>query len=75
MRKPMKMQDWIKKLDDFLNLSDFEILQHQGKISHQQALKKVNEEYDKYKAVLIEQKSRVQEDFEKAIKAIEAKHE
>ena len=74
-RKPMKMQDWIKKLDDFLNLSDFEVLQHRGKISHTQALKKANEEYDKYKAVLIEQKSRAEEDFEKAIKAIEAKHE
>ena len=74
MRKPMKMQDWIKKLDDFLNLSDFEVLQHRGKISHKQALQKANEEYDKYKAVLIEQKSRAEEDFEKAIKAIEAKH-
>ena len=74
-RKPMKMQDWIKKLDDFLNLSDFEILQHRGTISHSQALKKANEEYDKYKAVLIEQKSRAEEDFEKAIKAIEAKNE
>ena len=74
-RKPMKMQDWIKKLDDFLNLSDFEILQHRGKISHTQALKKANEEYDKYKAILVEQKSKAEEDFEKAIKAIEAKHE
>jgi len=74
-RKPMKMQDWIKKLDDFLNLSDFEILHHKGKISHTQALKKANEEYDKYKAILIEQKSKAEEDFEKAIKAIEAKHE
>lgn len=74
-RKPMKMQDWIKKLDDFLNLSDFEILQHRGKIAHSQALKKANEEYDKYKAVLIEQKSKAEEDFENAIKAIEAKHE
>ncbi len=74
-RKPMKMQDWIKKLDDFLNLSDFEILQHRGKISHTQALKKANEEYGKYKAILIEQKSKAEEDFEKAIKAIEAKHE
>jgi len=74
-RKPMKMQDWIKKLDDFLNLSDFEILQQRGKISHTQALKKANEEYEKYKAILIEQKSKAEEDFEKAIKAIEAKYE
>jgi hypothetical protein len=74
-RKPMKMQDWIKKLDDFLSLSDFEILKHKGEISHKQALKKANDEYDKYKKILINQKSKAEEEFEKAIKAIEAKHE
>lgn len=36
----MKMRDWIKKLDDFLSLSDFDVLQTKGKISHTQALKK-----------------------------------
>jgi len=73
MRKPMKMQDWIKKLDDFLNLSDFKILQHKGKISHKQALEKANREYEKYKTTLINQKSKAEKDFEKAIKAIESK--
>lgn len=48
-RKPMYMQDWIVKLDDFLRLSEHEILTNAGKISHDNALKKANEEYLKYK--------------------------
>jgi len=66
-RKPMKMIDWIKKLDDFLNLSDFEVLQDKGKISHKQAFEKANEEYEKYKKEFINQKSKAEIDFEKAI--------
>lgn len=30
-RKPMHMADWISKLDDFLKLSDREILTHAGR--------------------------------------------
>lgn len=47
-RRPMYMKDWIIKLDDFLRLSEYEILNHAGKISHQQAIDKANAEYDKY---------------------------
>jgi len=72
-RKPMKMQDWIKKLDDFLSLGDFEILKTRGVISHKQALIKANEEYAKYKAIFVNEKSRVESDFEDAIKSIENK--
>jgi hypothetical protein len=36
-RKPMRMADWIKKLDDFLKLADHAILDHAGKISAQKA--------------------------------------
>jgi hypothetical protein len=32
--RPMHMRDWISKLDDFLRLSDRNILIHAGKISH-----------------------------------------
>lgn len=31
-RKPMHMADWIRKLDDFIRISDREILTHAGKI-------------------------------------------
>ena len=70
-RKPMRMIDWIKKLDDFLTLSDFEVLTHKGKISHKQALQKANEEYEKYKKELLKQKSKAEIDFEKAIKKLD----
>lgn len=48
-RKPMYMKDWIERLDDFLKMTGNDILQHAGTVSHQQALKKANEEYEKYK--------------------------
>ena len=49
-RTPMHMEDWIQKLDDILKLNGRELLTHAGKISHEKALEKSNEEYQKYKA-------------------------
>ena len=48
-RRPMYMADWIDKLDDFLRLSDREILTHTGKISHDEAVSKAEGEFDKYR--------------------------
>ena len=47
-RHVMKMEDWIRELDDFLKLTRKDILNHKGIVSHEQALKKAHEEYDKY---------------------------
>ena len=47
--KPMYMRDWIQKLDDFLRLSDKEILTHAGNISAKLAKEKADAEYDKFK--------------------------
>ena len=47
-RKPMYMQNWITKLDDFLQLTGKDILQTAGNISHKQALLKAQKEYNKY---------------------------
>lgn len=47
-RHPMTMQDWINELDSFLKMTRKDILKGSGKISHEQALKKAHEEYDKY---------------------------
>ena len=47
--KPMYMRDWIQKLDDFLRLSDREILTHAGSISAKLAKEKADAEYDKFK--------------------------
>ena len=46
---PMYMADWIQRLDVILQLNGRELLTHAGKISHDRALKKSNEEYEKYK--------------------------
>ena len=47
--KPMYMHDWIDKLDDFLRLSDKELLSHAGTISAKLAKEKADAEYDKFK--------------------------
>jgi len=44
----MTMEDWKKELDSFLTMTHKEILQGAGTISHEKALKKAHEEYDKY---------------------------
>lgn len=77
MKKQMYMKDWIKKLDDFLNISDFEILENKGVISHQKALEKVNAEYEVYKQKTKNELSKVEKDFieyiEKDVKALQGK--
>jgi len=47
-RKPMTMQDWITELDSFLKMTHNDILNNKGTVSHEKALKKAHEEYDKY---------------------------
>lgn len=69
-RKPMYMKDWITKLDDFLRLSERNILAHAGKISHDDALKKAELEYQKFqiKQDLLPQP--IDQDFERVAKEI-----
>ena len=45
----MKMQDWIQKLDDFLRISEKELLTNAGKISHRKAIEEAKIEYEKYR--------------------------
>ncbi|GHB24252.1 toxin Fic [Mongoliitalea lutea] len=46
---PMYMKDWIQRLDSILQLNGRELLTHAGKISHEMALKKSTDEFEKYK--------------------------
>ncbi len=48
-RKPMYMKDWIERLDDFVKMTGNDILQNAGTVSHVEALRKANTEYEKYK--------------------------
>ena len=61
---PMYMNDWIARLDGLLQLNGREILTHAGTISHQMALDKSEEEFQKFK---IEQKTIEQEQSMKEI--------
>jgi hypothetical protein len=72
-RVPMTMQDWIKKLNDFLALNDRDILNHAGKISHQMAKEFAEREYAKYHVQRITEESKLDSDFDKAVKMIEKK--
>jgi hypothetical protein len=71
--KLMKMADWASKLNDFLKLSDFNVLTHAGKISAEQAKQKVKQEYDKFRKVIDLQPSQVDQDLADAVKALSNK--
>jgi len=66
-RTPMYMNDWIKQLDKFLQLTNKNILQHSGTISHQQAIEKAYNEYASYKEKVKNRISQVEKDFIKQI--------
>jgi hypothetical protein len=64
----MKMSDWIKKLDKFL---DFNVLQHAGKITHELAIELANKEYNKFRVI---QDRKFESDFDKVVKKITHKN-
>ncbi len=73
-RRAMTMRDWIEKLDDFLKLSGRDILTHAGTISHDAAMLKAHEEYEKYHKAQLDQPTEVEKHFieaEKEVRRIE----
>ncbi|MBK5226231.1 MAG: virulence RhuM family protein [Thermoleophilia bacterium] len=59
---PMKMEDWVEKLDAFLHFNEYEILENAGRVSHEVAKQLVDEQYDKFRVV---QDKHFKSDFEK----------
>jgi hypothetical protein len=68
--RPMKMAEWIAKLDQFLALSEKELLQNAGKVSAEEAARKAVDEFEKYRTERI--KNHIS-DFDKAVKELEEK--
>ena len=66
--KPMRMNDYIRQLDSILSSTSEKVLSSGGTISHEQALKKAQEEYRKYQKKTL---SPVEEAYLQAIKVIE----
>jgi hypothetical protein len=61
---PMKMADWVKKLDAFLQFNEYQLLTDGGKVSHEVAKRLAEQEFDKFRVL---QDQRFESDFDKAI--------
>lgn len=72
-RIPMYMQDWIAKLNGFLELNDRNILEHSGNVSHQLAIEHAHTEYEKFHVKMIEMNSKKESDFDKSVKFLNGK--
>ena len=68
--RPMKMAEWIAKLDQFLALSEKELLKNAGKVSAEEATIKAIDEFEIYRK---ERTKNHISDFDKAIKELEKK--
>lgn len=64
---PMKMTDWVQKLDAFLQFNEYQVLKDAGKVSHEIAKKLAEGQYEQFR---IEQDKYFESDFEKAVKKI-----
>ena len=65
--RPMKMIDWVKKLDEFLKLSEKKLLTNAGKVSAAKAEAKAETEFEKYRN---NQDKKHISDFDKEVKKI-----
>lgn len=65
--KIMYMKDWVEKLDSFLRFNEREILQNNGKVSHEVAVSLALKEYEKYR--VIQDKNYVS-DFDREVKKL-----
>ncbi len=67
---PMKMTDWVQKLDAFLQFNEYEILTNAGSISHEVAKQLAEEEFGKFRVL---QDRDFESDFEKDVKRLQGK--
>jgi len=67
---PMKMADWVRKLDAFLQFNEYQILRDAGTVSHQVAQRIAEGEYEKYR---IQQDQLYESDFDKEAKKLLSK--
>lgn len=61
---PMTMQDWAKRLDKFIEMTDRDVLNDAGKITHELAKQHAESEFEKYRIV---QDQLFESDFDKLL--------
>lgn len=69
--RPMHMADWITKLDDFIRLSERDILAHAGRVSHQQAEEHAHAQYEQHEQQRRELAKADTSDFDEAAKRLQ----
>lgn len=69
---PMRMADWVAKLDAFLEFNEYEVLANAGSVSAEVAKRLADGQYSTFR---IGQDRRFESDFEKEIKRIEGGRE
>ena len=67
---PMRMADWVTKLDAFLKFNEYDVLTNAGSVSAEVAKRLAEEQYATFR---IQQDRRFESDFEKEVKRIEKK--
>ncbi len=66
-RNIMTMHDWVEKLDAFLQFNERDVLNHQGKVSHEVALTLAEKELEKFQVI---QDQLYESDFDKELKKL-----
>lgn len=61
---PMTMQDWVTKLDAFLDFNDYELLKNAGKVSAKVAKTLAEEEFSKFQTI---QDQEFESDFDRLV--------
>ena len=64
---PMRMAEWIQKLDDLMTLSGRQLLVGKGTVSHEEAKKKAIAEFEKYRKLEMLQ---YESDYDRAIREL-----
>ena len=67
---PMRMADWVARLDAFLKFNEYEVLTNAGSVSAEVAKQLAEEQFAAFR---VQQDQRFESDFEKEIKRIEQK--
>jgi hypothetical protein len=67
---PMKMADWVAKLDAFLQFNEYDVLANAGKVSAEVAKRLAEQQYDKLR---VRQDREFESDFEAEVKRLESK--
>ena len=69
---PMRMADWVTKLDAFLKFNEYDVLTNAGSVSAEIAKRLAEEQYATFR---VQQDQKFESDFEREAKRIEKKRE